>query len=59
VVEERERGRRERPSGVLGIRFKGCQKHAGSIGYICERQGDVIPAFHMRIQHGEPEVFFN
>jgi hypothetical protein len=41
VVEERERerGRRERPSGVLGIRFKGCQKRTGSIGYIYKRQG--------------------
>jgi hypothetical protein len=38
MVEERERSRRERPSGVLNIRFKGCQKRAGSIGYIYRRQ---------------------
>ena len=38
MVEERERGKKERPSGVLNIRFKDYQKYAGSIGYIYERQ---------------------
>jgi hypothetical protein len=39
MIKERERGKRKRSSGVLGIRFKGCQKYAGSISYIYKRQG--------------------
>jgi hypothetical protein len=39
VVGEREGQGRERPSGVLGIRFKGCQKRARSTGYVYKRQG--------------------